>query len=439
MITLVDSYHQSSWDLHYSLLRSGYHHPTIAINDDGFLPDDVTSPYLYYTGFNQASGSACYFNQVQVPTFWEIRGDGNQAEVYEDSRKRAHIHYAEPRHNRLVKAVDWYDEAGRTRLTDRYNKFGYRYAQTIYNLEGQLILTSYFDREGQEVLIENHQTGDLILNEAGQVLVFKHRTDFILHYLRAAGFELDRIFYNSLSVPFLTAFYMGGEGQDVLFWQEPIGDAIPGNMQLLLDDQGRKTQIMVQDRETYERLKQLLLPHQLDKVAYLGYLYPFAHHDLDHQQALILTNSDQLEGIDELISQNPEVHFHIGALTEMSPKLTRLASHKQVSLYPNITLVRARQLLSTCGIYLDINHQSEILSAVRSAFENRLVILAFEDTAHNRQYTADSLVFSSGRIAELSTYLQTISQDSAQFQLALAQQETKANLTTIADYQAQLG
>lgn len=32
MINLFDSYDQNSWDLHYSLLVSGYKQPSIALN-----------------------------------------------------------------------------------------------------------------------------------------------------------------------------------------------------------------------------------------------------------------------------------------------------------------------------------------------------------------------------------------------------------------------
>lgn len=439
MINLIDHYNQASWDLHYSLIRSGYDHPTVAINDDGFLPDDVTSPYLFYTGFADGVGQPLYFNQVPVPDNWEIRGDNSQGEIFNYNDKRGHIHYADPKHNRLVKAVDWYDRHGRHRVTDRYNKFGYRYAQTAHDLAGRAVLTSYFNREGQEVLVENHQTGDIILNEANQVHLFKNRTDFVTHYLRTAGFNLDRIIYNSLSIPFLVAFYMGGEGHDVLFWQEPIHDDIPGNMRLLLDGKGRKTTIVVQDKVTYEKMQTLLTPEQNAKVTHVGLLYPFTDKEKDHKQALILTNSDQLEGVEDLVTQLPNLHIHIGAITEMSSKLTALGQHPNVSLYPNIAMARVRELYARCGLYLDINHQGEILSAVRTAFEHQQLILAFEQTAHNRQYTADSLVFSSGGIAELISRLDQLTTDSSLVNTYLKAQKAKANLAQTQDYQRVLG
>ena len=46
MINLFENYSQGSWDLHYSLIVAGYVNTTVCLSDDGFLPSDVTSPYL---------------------------------------------------------------------------------------------------------------------------------------------------------------------------------------------------------------------------------------------------------------------------------------------------------------------------------------------------------------------------------------------------------
>ncbi len=48
MINLFENYNQETQELHQSLKRAGYNHFTIVINDDGFLPDDVTSPYRFF-------------------------------------------------------------------------------------------------------------------------------------------------------------------------------------------------------------------------------------------------------------------------------------------------------------------------------------------------------------------------------------------------------
>lgn len=48
MINLFEDYSQGSWDLHYSLIVAGYVNTTVCLSDNGFLPSDVTSPYLFH-------------------------------------------------------------------------------------------------------------------------------------------------------------------------------------------------------------------------------------------------------------------------------------------------------------------------------------------------------------------------------------------------------
>lgn len=439
MITLFDTYNQASWDLHYSLIVSGYQHPTIAIDDDGFLPEDVTSPYLYFTGFSDLASDPLYFNQVRVPDYWEISGNNNYAEIHDYQQKRGHIHYANPGHLRRVKAVDWYDDRGRLRLSDRYNKQGYRFAQTSYNQDSQATLTTYFNQANQEVIVENHTTGDVILNGA-KVMIFKSRAAFVCHYLKLAGYQLDRVFYNSLSTPFHVAHQLGLAGEDVLFWQEDMADSIPANMQLLLDDSvARPTKVVVQKEPAYTKLVNLLPNDAPRKPQFLGFHYPFKRQNYLTKEALILTNSDQLEGIQALIDQVPDLHFHIGALTEMSAKLLDLGRYPNVSLYPNISQAKVDQLFQTCSIYLDINHSNEILSALRTAFENRMAILAFSNTSHNKAYTAPSNTFEPSDTVTFCQHLIAISHHEASMVQALIAQEKSANVATKEDYQAVIG
>ncbi len=437
MINLFDTYDQNSWDLHYSLLMSGYQNTTIALNDDGFLPEDVTSPFQFFTGFDQVTeGRPLYFNEVPIPEFWEIAGNNNQAEILDYDRKRGEIHYTQPTHKRLVKAVDWYDRQGRLRVTDRYHRSGKLFGQTSYNEQGQAIFTTYLAPNQAEILVENHVTGDLTLNWQDKVYIFKTKHEFVRFYLKVSNLDLDRIFFNSLGLPFLATYYLEEAGQDILFWQEPIGDEIPGNMQILLNGSPRPTKIIVQDYAAYERLMALATPEQQTRIAFLGFIYPFVRRNQGQANALILTNSDQLEQIDSLASQLPDLHFHIGALTEMSSRLMDLAKYDNVSLYPNITQSAVDYLAKTCDYYLDINHYGEILSAVRMAFENHMLIVAFSNTRHNAAYTAPSLTFAPEQSVEMAILLHHALTQPADRSHYLGLQEQHAHVESPERYRA---
>ena len=411
MINLFENYSQGSWDLHYSLIVAGYVNTTVCLSDDGFLPSDVTSPYLYFTGFDKVQGSALYFNQVPVPDYWEIIGTNSNAEIFRFDKKRGHIHYAHPAHQRLVKAVDWYDESGRLRVTERYNNKGYRFSQTTYNVKQEATITSYFTPDNKEVIVINHLTKD----------------------------DLSRILYNSLATPFLTTMNLPNSGQDVLFWQEPITDSVPGNMRLLLESNHRQTKIVVQDYTAYTNLLKLVSPEQASRVAFLGFMYPFARQNNFQNQALILTNSDQIEHLESIVSEVPTMHYHVGAITEMSSRLMDLAKYSNVSLYPNITTEQVKRLYKEADFYLDINHQNEILSATRAAFENNLLILAFTNTSHGPEYTAPSNIFSPMNAGQFKQTLKEALGNRDFLSHLLDRQREHAHVATPEDYKKVIG
>lgn len=84
-------------------------------------------------------------------------------------------------------------------------------------------------------------------------------------------------------------------------------------------------------------------------------------------EALILTRYDQVEKIEELIRELPEVTFHIGANTLMSDKLMNLEKQGNVKLYHGLSQTTLDELWEKCDFYLDINLYGEIRDAVNVA------------------------------------------------------------------------
>ncbi|HEM2735327.1 TPA: accessory Sec system glycosylation chaperone GtfB [Streptococcus suis] len=384
MILLFDYFHTASQDLYYSLKQAGLTGSTIAINDDGFLPEGVTSVYSYYCQMEAGHGKTLYFNQIKVPPFWEITGTNGEGEIWEYSEKRAKIFYAEPKHLRHVKNVDWMDKNEKVRFTDHYNQYGWLYARTYFTAEQKATTRSYFTREGLEVIVENFMTGDVILNWQGKTHFFENRVAFLKHYFKEMGWDTSQIWYNSLSTPFFLSYNMPQPGQDILFWQETIGEDIPGNMKILLASATQRTQtVVVQDKATFDKMRMLLPAEQAEKLVYLGYIYPQRRENQNRQDIFIFTNSDQIEQLDYLTTALPNFKFHIAALTEMSQRLMAFDTKDNVQLYPNISQRALERLYDTCDIYLDINHGSQVMEVVRKAFEQNMVIFAFENTVHN--------------------------------------------------------
>ena len=394
---LLDNYGEYSEMLHQSFRAAGFAGPVIVIGDDGFLPEDVISVYQYFCGDFRKSkktpGKPRYFNQIDVPDYWEISGNNSGGSVRDLHRERGRIFYAEPKHKRMVRVVDWMDENGTVRSSDHYNRYGVLYARTFFNKEAKRFSKAYFDAEGREILLENFVTQDIILNRDGKVCVFKNKVELTLKLLEELGAMESRLFFNSLSAPLFVSERMpSGREEDVLFWQEGVRDDIPGNMKLILNGQTKRARsVYVQRKDSYRKL--IELGASKDVLKPLGFAYAYSRQNTFANKALICTNSDRIEKCEELVAALPKMHFHIAAITEMSSKLTGLSRYQNVTLYPGARAGMIDELFDTCDYYLDINHEAEIVSAVKQAFLHEQLILGFQQTLHNRAFIAQEHVF----------------------------------------------
>lgn len=396
VVLLFDNYGLDSQNLHTSFLQAGKNYPVVVIEEDGFLPEGVISVYGYFLGDFEKSdripGKPRYFNQIKVPEYWEISANNTKGQVHNLNKERARIFYAEPKHKRLVKTVDWYDDRGVVRSSDHYNRQGALYGRTIFNAEGKKFSRTYFDAAGREIIVENYVTHDIILNDGDTVRIFHNKTDFVVFFMERAGYTNHRVFFNTLSTSFFVSQRMPMENRnDILFWQEARRNDIPGNMKGILNGAARATKIMVQKREAYDKLAELGAPTTV--IQKLGYIYPFKKENQHKPEVLICTNSDRIAQLQTLVEALPELHFRIAALTEMSSKLMSMDRYDNVSLYPGAKPAIFDDLFESCDYYLDINHETEIVSAVQRAFLHNHVILAFKEVMHNAAYTAPEHVF----------------------------------------------
>lgn len=396
-VLLVDSYSDDSRRLHESLKQAGISCPVYTLEEDGFLPEGVMSAYGYFLGdYSKKEGGnhrPRYFNEIEAPEFWEISGSASGGSIHNLNQERAKIFYAEPKHNRFVRVVDWYDDKGVVSYSDHYNQYGFLYARTIFNAKGQKVNKTYFSTDGRVAVEENFVTKTMILTEGNKITMFSNKMKFYLYFAEKAGLQYKKVYYNTLSTPFFISQALSAEQKgDVLFWQEPERGDIPGNMTSILNRTSPRTRmIYVQNRAAYEKM--LALGADPSVVKQLGYIYPFVRENGFKKEALICTNSDQVEHLKELAEALPDVKFHVAALTEMSSKLMSFGTYTNISLYPNVKMKVLDMLFETCDIYLDINQGSEIVSAVYKAFLQNQMIFAFKETLHQMAYVEKSQIY----------------------------------------------
>lgn len=435
-ILLLDNYNEESRKLHDSFKKAGFNGIVIVIEENGFLPNGVISLFGYY--YMQGTtenirNKPLYFDEIEIPDFWEIKGAHHSGEVFDLHKKRGIIHYTPYVDGRIVDYVNWLDENGRIVFTDFYDFLGHLYARSIRDDSGKVITKSYFDFNNKEILVENFVTKNIILKRE-KVTVFETKKDFVLYFIKELSIEIGRIYYNSLSTPFFVSECLPPGYEDVLFWQENINYEIPGNMKVILNGVSRRTKrIYVQKVETYQKLIEKGV--NKDIVTKLGYIYSFRKNIQTGNQILICTNSDNIESCEVLVQNLRTYTFHIVAITEMSSKLTNLSNYHNVKLYPVAKKNTIVELFSKCNFYLDINYGIEIVNAIQEAFMSNLLIYSFRQTIHNQIYIPKEHIFDKDECQSLVDFIQKCNNQQI-FEQEVIKQQKFAMLENVDTYKA---
>ena len=116
--------------------------------------------------------------------------------------------------------------------------------------------------------------------------------------------------------------------------------------------------------------------------------------------ALILTVSDQIEQLEYILENLPDICFHIAAPVHFSEKIGVLESKYNVRLVIVTTDQQIDFLVNMCDFLLDINHFQEVDAIVSRFVQAEKPVFAFDNTVHGNQEqevflssTPDKLVF----------------------------------------------
>lgn len=432
MINLFESLDVESTDFLRSQLFANIKIPSVVINDDGFLPVEVDSPFKFYCDFGNED-TPLYFNRLKVPEFHRIVATASKGEVYDLQQKRADIFFVATDNTRLIKEVHWLDKNGNLSWIDHYNRQGKLFAKTFVN-NGQHALKKYFNKDGHEVITQYLISGDILLHEDGAEHYFANLSQFVTYYLRKKNYKLDHVFYNTLNQSMMVSLGLQKNGVDTLFWHENIANELPGNMQYLMDNDTRTKHIIFQNYVDWQTWKNKLPKDKNVDFKFLGMIYPHPRGNKMRPEAVILTNSDQIEHLDEVIQSMPNIHFNIAAITEMSSKLLAFKKYNNVRLYPNATTKQIQDLYQTSDIYLDINHGNEILDAVRGAFEQNMLIMGFDNTLHNPKFISPDNVFKSTEISKMADKISEALSETSTMRQLIDQQRLLAGDVSIDQY-----
>ena len=101
--------------------------------------------------------------------------------------------------------------------------------------------------------------------------------------------------------------------------------------------------------------------------------------------ALILTVSDQIEQLEYILENLPDICFHIAAPVHFSEKIGVLESKYNVRLVTVTTDQQIDFLVNMCDFLLDINHFQEVDAIVSRFVQIGKPVFAFDNTVHGNQ------------------------------------------------------
>lgn len=415
MINLFQTYNQDAWDIHYTQLRQGKDYPTIVIEDDGFLPSDVTSIY-HFLGYNTCEYNPLHLNDLTLPLAYEVDREGADFFIMSDDMIVGRVILQGEPIERIVKEVWWLDSKGYPYKKDYYNQYGYCFKTETYVKDLGLVSTSYYSVSGEVLLDENHLVGSILYNNQ----LYLNKLSLYNKCLAELGYSKEPITFNHLGTPLEIILSSLESGHELIFQEEVFVNSIPDNLQYVIHNSD-KISISVTNRSTYSILENMC------KVQFMMLLVPSKSDLGSFKDVLITTQTDQLTSIEDFVEQLPELEFHIAAPTQMSSKLFDLNKYSNVHLYPNISNNNLDDLFNQCGVFLDIAMSPTVFDANRRSLENNLLRVGLIGVSTGK-YISDANLFSLRSLDSLIDYLREVTSTEDKLQTAISDENLELGL-----------
>ena len=358
------------------------------------IAEQTESLATFFTQKDLAStvGQPLFFNDLEVPELWECWTLGITTYLFDGEERRANVVLREDILSRTVERVEWFGQGEAIVSIDVYNRYGWRSKQSLLTEAGQPYLDIYLNRQQEEVLLHFVSQGTF------------------LHQLRKGR---DRLYASKEELQRAVLKQVLPEDEAILLMDKTLLDVVKEIPKERLAYCAREAHALDEIKEQVGQILLVedgLLSEKKDGITALSGLVD-VEEDSFQPEALVMTASQEVEGLSSLVHQFPQVTFHIAALTAMGPKLTDLAARPNVRLYPGVSLENYEELLATCSLYLDCNQGEEVMNSSIRALENGLVLFGLKSTVHQEAYK------------ELSTITDTVEEMKQQLEILLQHPE----------------
>lgn len=103
------------------------------------------------------------------------------------------------------------------------------------------------------------------------------------------------------------------------------------------------------------------------------------------KHCFVLTLSDQLEALGELLEKMPDVDIHVAAPCQASDYLQSFNKYENFQLYMNVLEEDIQDLINRCDVYLDINYGPEVNNVLGRMHELNKPIFSLETVVHSTE------------------------------------------------------
>ena len=329
-----------------------------------------------YSSEEDYQGKPLFFNDLSVPLYWELWTLGITTYIFDGQDRRASVIFRDNLKERTVKQVQWFGQGEKVVAIDDYNRYGWRTKQCLLDDQGQGIMDIYFNRNQEEVLLHYIQDGYLIDQESeGRDRIFSGRE------------ELTKVVLNQILKSDEAIICMDSNLIPILQLQQPNRLVYCSTSHDGLEHiQNQVSHILIANYYPQEERRS-------------GLIYLAGAEQEESKtftpQAMVMTASENIEGLAGLVEAFPNFDFHIAAQTSMGPKLTCLEGKVNVHLYPGISQEQYQELLRKSSIYLDLNYGSEVSDVTLDAIENEHLLYGLESTVHRPYYKTLPTVYAS--------------------------------------------
>ena len=356
------------------------------------LDQQTESLATFFTQKDPASkiGKPLFFNDLAVPELWECWTLGITTYLFDGEERRANVVLRGDILSRTVDRVEWFAQAEEIVSIDVYNRYGWRSKQSLLTEAGQPYLDIYLNRQQEEVLLHFVSQG-----------TFLHQTPE----------GRDRLYVNMEEIQRAVLEQLLSDDEAILLLDKSLLDVVKKIPKERLAYCANDSHDLDEIKEQVSQILLVedgLLREKKDGITVLSGLVDVEQESF-RPEALVMTASQEVEGLSSLVHHFPQVTFHIAALTAMGPKLTDLATRSNVRLYPGISLDKYEDLLSSCSIYLDCNRGEEVWSSSLHALENGQVLFGLKTTVHHEAYKKLSTITDS--VEEMEQQLEIVLQN----------------------------